>query len=137
MARHKNRFGTIAHVATGIVLSLKGYIKITDHHALVGSIILCFGLAIIGYVVYEKRQKIHSRHLVVAVHLFEGLALLFTTYVYINEGKTYIQYLTFAAAIGFFTGAFLLYRKTNKINFHAATITDQDQELIEEKMKEH
>ncbi|HUM48376.1 MAG TPA: hypothetical protein PLD84_15700 [Chitinophagales bacterium] len=110
----KHRYGTIAHVMTGAVLILKGYAKITDHYAGVGSMILCFGLVIIGYVIYESRRKSHSPLLVMAVHFFEGLALLFTTYVYIDEGKTYIQYLTLAAAIGFFVAVLIMYMRYKK-----------------------
>ena len=114
MAILKHKYGTIAHIMTGAVLILKGYAKITDHYAGVGSIILLFGLAIIGYVIYESRQKKHSPLLVIAVHFFEGLALLFTTYVYFDEGKTYIQYLTLAAAIGFFVAVFIMYKRYKK-----------------------
>ncbi len=108
------RFGTIAHLLTGFVLVLKGYAKITDHYPVTGSIILVFGLAIFGYVYYEKRQQLHSQHLQMLVHFFEGLALLFTTYVYIDEGKSYIQYVTFAAGIGMFVTVYILYRKQKK-----------------------
>ena len=113
------RFGTIAHLLTGFVLVLKGYAKITDHYPATGSIILLFGLAIFGYVYYEKRQRVHSPYLQMLVHFFEGLALLFTTYVYIDEGKTYIQYATLAAGIGMFVTVYILYKKQKKYSLHS------------------
>ncbi|MEO6167061.1 MAG: hypothetical protein ABIO46_07605 [Chitinophagales bacterium] len=118
MAMLKHRYGTIAHVMTGAVLILKGYAKITAHYAGVGSIILLLGIAIIAYVIYESQQKEHSKLLTIAVHFFEGLALLFTTYVYIEEGKTYIQYLTLAASIGFFVAVVIMYMKYKKSVHH-------------------
>lgn len=129
----KHKYGTIAHVMTGAVLILKGYTKLTDHYAGVGSIILLFGLAIIGYVIYESRQKKQSPLLAIAVHFFEGLALLFTTYVYFDEGKTYIQYLTLAASIGFFVAVIILYKRYKKSTAqtvsHLTVEKTADQEL--------
>lgn len=107
----KHKLGTMAHTVTGLALALKGYAKLTDHHAVIGSIILISGLSIIGYVLYERRQQTHSRLLGTGIHFLEGLALLFTSWVYFEEGKTYLPYVTMAAAIGFFVTVPLLYRR--------------------------
>lgn len=61
----------------------------------------------------------HSPYLQMLVHFFEGLALLFTTYVYIDEGKTYIQYATLAAGIGMFVTVYILYKKQKKYSLHS------------------
>lgn len=111
----KHKLGTLAHAVTGLALALKGYAKLTDHHAVIGSIILISGLTIMGYVLYDSRQQKHNKLLGTGIHFLEGLALLFTSWVYFEEGKTYLPYATLAAAIGFFATVPLLYRK-NRLN---------------------
>lgn len=113
----KQKLGAMAHAVTGFALFLKGYAKFTDHYAAIGSIIMLSGIVIIAFVIYENVKTIHSKKLVIAVHFFEGLALAFTTYVYFDEGKTYIPYFTMAAAIAFFVVAFILLRKAYAKSF--------------------
>lgn len=112
----KHKLRTLAHAVTGLALALKGYAKLTDHHAVIGSIILISGLTIIGYVLYDSRQQKHNRLLGTGIHFLEGLALLFTSWVYFEEGKTYLPYATLAAAIGFFVTVPVLYRKNRGMN---------------------
>ncbi len=121
-----HRFGTLAHALTGFALALKGYTKMTDHHAVIGGIILFSGLVIIGYVLYERKQKTHSRMLGVGIHFLEGLALLFTSWVYFEEGKTYLPYVTLIAAIGFFITVPFIYRKNKRLNNpHTTNLPEQ------------
>lgn len=116
----KHKYSTIAHLLTGFVLVLKGYTKITDHYPFTGSIILGLGLIIFAFVAYERRQKKHNPKLQMIAHFFEGMALLFTTYVYIDEGKNYLPYATAAAAIVLFVTVYILYKKQKKNTLNLA-----------------
>ena len=43
----------------------------------------------------------------ILIHLFEGLASLFTAYIFFEEGKKYLQYGFLLAAIGFFISVYV------------------------------
>jgi hypothetical protein len=45
---------------------------------------------------------------------FEGVALLFTSYIFFEEGKKYLPYVTLAASIGFFVSVVVIYIQTKK-----------------------
>ena len=72
----------IHHLIVGFFLTLKGIDKITTH-TLIGSLILMFGLTLIGYFIYQIKTKSDGNTLQILVHLFEALALLFIAYIYI------------------------------------------------------
>lgn len=106
----KNKLTSVQHLITGIFLLLKGYDKIEHHYYLPGGVIAGFGALILFYYWYVKRTKRSNHALQLLVHLFEGLALLFTAYIFYSEGKTYLPYVTLAAGIGFLT-AFCIHLK--------------------------
>ena len=110
MKAKKHILESIHHFIVGFFLILKGYDKMA-HHQLIGGVILAFGGIILIYFLYEMLAKKQSRTLKILVHLFEAIALLFTTYIFFKDGKTYLQYFTLAAAIGFFISVIVLFRK--------------------------
>lgn len=62
----------------------------------------------------------------VGIHFLEGLALLFTSWVYFEEGKTYLPYVTLIAAIGFFITVPFIYRKNKRLNNpHTTNLPEQ------------
>jgi CDP-diglyceride synthetase len=95
------------HLIVGFLLVTKGYEKIEHHFFLIGWIILLMGIAILGYFAYLKISKKENKVLQLIAHLFEGIALLLTAYVYFEEGKTYLPYIILIAGIGFLVATIL------------------------------
>ncbi len=103
----------IHHFILGVVLMLKGYDKFS-HHPITGGLILLFGIIIIVYFIYDLKVKNQGHVLKFLVHLFEGFALLFTSFVFFEEGKKYLPYFTLCASIIFFVWSFTIYFKQVK-----------------------
>jgi energy-coupling factor transporter transmembrane protein EcfT len=112
MAGKKQLVHSIHHLMTGLVLILKGIDKISHHHALLGGLILLFGLIILSFFVYTVSHKKHSEKLELVVHWFEALVSLFIAYILFKEGKNLLPYVFLLAALGFFIAIFIHYRKT-------------------------
>lgn len=89
---------------------MKGASKIS-HHAVIGSLILTFGVGILAFFFYAVFQKRHGDNLELMVRWFEALVSLFTAYIFFTEGKTLIQYVFLLAAIGFFISIFMFHKK--------------------------
>lgn len=104
---------SIHHLFVAIILLLKGFDKIQHHHSFIGWTILLFGLVILVYFIFIKLAKKPHSLLKLFIHLFESIALFLTSYVYFQEGKTFLPYVTLIAAIGFLI-ATLLHLKGNK-----------------------
>ena len=115
MKNKKHILEALHHFIVGFFLTIKGFDKFTHHH-LIGGIIFTFGIIILLYFLYEISAKKQGRTLKLLVHLFEGLALLFTSYIFFEDGKTYLPYITLTASIGFFISVFVIYIKTRKTN---------------------
>ncbi len=113
MSGKKTVIEAFHHVLLGCLLTLKGIDKIA-HHPFIGGVILCFGLILIGYFIYIIRRKSVNKTLSLMAHTFEGMAILLITYVLLQEGKTYLPYVTFAAAIGCFVAVVVIYRKAER-----------------------
>lgn len=108
MAGDRHKIKHVYHLVIGLTLILKGWEKIEHHYAVLGAILVLFGLITLFYCVLLLRGA-HwvGRRLHLGAHLFEALAMLFTSYVFFRDGKHYIQYVTLLAALGFF-GSFLI-----------------------------
>ena len=97
----KNKIlSSVHHLLIGFALTLKGLDKVS-HHPIIGSIILLFGLIILGYFLYIVIKKHTDKKLVYIIHWFEAIASLFTAYVFFKEGATYLPYAFLLAAAGF------------------------------------
>jgi hypothetical protein len=90
----------IHHLIIGVLLILKGVDKYSDHQ-FIGGCIVFMGTVIILYFMFDLIWKKEGIVLKSFVHLFEGLALFFTAYVYYKEGKTYLPYITWLASLVF------------------------------------
>ena len=113
----KNRQAYI-HIIIAVILIIKGFGKMSHHYFLIGGFVLLSGVCIIGYVMYERNKETHSPIRNIFVHLCEALMMLFVTYIYINEGTTYIKYFTFVISMILFINAFVHYQKLEKSNVH-------------------
>ncbi len=108
--RHK--LEALSHLIVGILLFTKGYDKLSHHFVVTGIIIMAMSLFIFGYFIYLLRiKKVHDKKLELLVHLAEGIALLFTTYVYWETGKKYLPYATGVAGIAYLVVAVVRWRK--------------------------
>jgi presenilin-like A22 family membrane protease len=110
----KHKLRSIQHLITGIFLLLKGCDKVEHNYLLIGWVILGMGIAVVSYYLFLKMTNNNNSLLNMLVHLFEGIALLFTTYVFIKEGKTYLPYVTLLAGIGFLVAVVVHWVKHNK-----------------------
>lgn len=113
----KKQLLSIHHFVVSIILMTKGYDKIQHHHSIIGWSILLSGIMVLLYFVYIKcSQKPHAT-LGIITHLFESIALFLTTYVYFQEGKTMLPYVTLTAAIGFLIATILHVKRYKKHSF--------------------
>lgn len=106
MATRNKLLSLIHHLIISVALLLKGYDKFS-HHKLFGGLIFCFGVVILVYFVYVLLKQKENRTMHILIHLFEGLASLFTAYIFFEEGKRYLQYIFILAAIGFFISVYV------------------------------
>lgn len=90
---------------------MKGITKLEHPEALfVGVLFFLTGLVIIiGAIIHDYVEK-KIGHIKPYIFLFEGIVFIILGYVYITEGKHYLQYGCFIAATGFMT-AFFVHRK--------------------------
>jgi FtsH-binding integral membrane protein len=97
----KKQLLSFHHFIVAVILMTKGFDKIQHHHSFIGWTILLLGLIVLIYFIFIKVSKKPHALLVLIIHLFESLALFLTTYVYFQEGKTFLPYVTLIAGIGF------------------------------------
>ena len=97
----KSNLFSIQHILVALVLIPKGIDKIEHHHIFIGWMILLMGTIILGYFVYQKITQTKNHFLLIGIHLFESISLFLTSYVYFEEGKKFLPYVTLIAAIGF------------------------------------
>jgi hypothetical protein len=97
----KTNLLSIQHLFVALILIPKGYDKIEHHYNLIGWFIMLMGIIVLIYFFYQKIIKTKSHFLLIAVHLFESVALFLTSYVYFEEGKRFLPYITIIAGIGF------------------------------------
>jgi tryptophan-rich sensory protein len=109
----KTKILSIQHLFVALILIPKGYDKIEHHYSLIGWIILFMGLIIFVYFVYQKLTKTKNHLLAIGVHLFESIALFLTSYVYFEERKRFLPYITIIAGIGFLIATIIHITKIN------------------------
>ncbi|WP_439505478.1 hypothetical protein [Sediminibacterium sp.] len=98
---------SIHHFFVAIILMAKGFDKIQHHHSFIGWTILILGIISLIYFIFIKLSKKPHSLLELIIHLFESIALFLTTYIYFQEGKTLLPYVTLIAGIGFLIATFI------------------------------
>jgi TRAP-type uncharacterized transport system fused permease subunit len=112
--KNKKEFLESFHsVIIGFFLTVEGFDKFTNHR-FIGGLILVFGILILLYFLYNILTKRESALLKLIVHLSEGIALSFTSYIFFKEGKIYLPYITLLASVGFFISVVILLIKAEK-----------------------
>jgi FtsH-binding integral membrane protein len=103
----KKQLLSIHHSIVAFILITKGFDKIQNHHSFIGWTILLLGIIILIYFIFIKLSRKKHSLLELIIHLFESTALFLTTYVYFQEGKTLLPYVTLIAGIGFLIATFI------------------------------
>ncbi len=102
----KEQLLSIHHFFVALILITKGFDKIQHHHSFAGWTILLFGIIVLVYFIFIKLSKKSHSLLELIIHFFESIALFLTTYVYFQEGKSLLPYVTLIAGIGFLIATF-------------------------------
>lgn len=113
MSGKRHLLHSIHHFITGAVLIIKGIDKIS-HHAIIGSLILLFGVLIFSFFIYTVSKKQHNQHnqnLELMVRWLEALVALFMAYIFFTEGKTLLPYVFLLASVGFFISIYVFHKK--------------------------
>lgn len=92
----------ITHTLTGITVALKGIDKIENIEKFwFGLILILIGLGILALGIFHHQIEHKIRNAKAIVFLAESFVLSLVGYLYLHEHKTYIQYVCFAASLGF------------------------------------
>lgn len=113
MVKNKKLLHSFHHFLIGCLLILKGFDKFS-HHNIIGTLILIFGIIILGYFIYSMVRKRENKNLGLIVHIFEAMVGVFTTYIFFKEGKVYLPYLSLLATIGFSIAVYVSWVKLKK-----------------------
>jgi hypothetical protein len=112
MKIRKHLLESIHHFIIGFFLIFKGFDKFY-HYKIIGSVIFILGIIFLIYFFYDNLKANSGKSLRVLVHLFEGFAMLLTTYIFYHDEKEYLPVITLIAAIGFFLSAYLINSRQN------------------------
>lgn len=106
------RLESMAHYLAAFVIIMKGLDKIEAPGKLgYGIVLLIIGvLIVLGTIFHHKAEKI-LHHFKAYVFVFEFIVMSIVGYLYMKEGKQYIQYVCFATAIMFVVATFIYIRK--------------------------
>jgi hypothetical protein len=110
----KNKLLSIYHFIVAVILMSKGFDKIQHHHNFIGWTILLLGFIVLSYFIFIKLSKKAHSFLEIVIHFFESIALFLTTYIYFQEGKSFLPYVTMIASIGFLIATIIHLKGHNK-----------------------
>ncbi|MBK6275861.1 MAG: hypothetical protein IPF58_14755 [Saprospirales bacterium] len=97
----KSNLFSIQHILVALVLIPKGLDKIEHHHIFYWLDDSINGNNYFRLLYLSKITKTKNHFLLIGIHLFESISLFLTSYVYFEEGKKFLPYVTLIAAIGF------------------------------------
>lgn len=103
----KSKLLSIHHFIVSVILISKGFNKIQHHHSFIGWTILLLGIIVLSYFIFVKLTKKPHSTLEVIIHFFESMALFLTSYIYFQDGKSFLPYVTLIAGIGFLVATFI------------------------------
>ena len=103
----KSKLLSIHHFIVSVILISKGFNKIQHHHSFIGWTILLLGIIVLSYFIFVKLVKKPHSTLDVIIHFFESMALFLTSYIYFQDGKSFLPYVTLIAGIGFLVATFI------------------------------
>ena len=100
--KRAHRFETITHYLTAFVVFMKGLDKVAmPGKMLYGITFLMIAALIIFGTVFHHRFERHLKHFKGFVFVFEAIVMGVVGYLYLKEGKQYIQYVCFLTAVAY------------------------------------
>ena len=115
MATRKHILHSVHHFLAGALLILKGITKFGQEKPAVATLFILFGIIILVYFIYVLAKRSELRGLNITIHVLEGIAALFTAYIFYVEGATYLPYLFLLAALGFFISAYVTITRKERL----------------------
>jgi FtsH-binding integral membrane protein len=97
----KSKLISTHHFIVVVILITKGFDKIQHHYSFIGWTILLLGIIVLSCLIFIKLSKKPHSTLELIIHFFESIALFLTAYVYFQEGKSLLPYVTMVAGVGF------------------------------------
>jgi len=111
-AKRAQRLENVGHYLTAFVVFLKGIDKVgTPGKGLYATIFLLIAAAIVFGTVFHHKFERHLKHFKAFVFIFEGVVMAIVGYLYMKEGKQYVQFACFMASIVFFVATVIYFRK--------------------------
>jgi predicted MFS family arabinose efflux permease len=106
----------MTHYLTALVIIMKGLDKLgVPGKTWVSVIFLLMGILIVlGTIFHHKAEKL-LRHFKAYVFAFEAIAMAVVGYLYLKDGKQFIQYVCFAASIMFVIALVVYFRRRKKL----------------------
>jgi len=105
----------ISHIVTGLVVILKGIDKIGYPEKLwLAIMLILIGGIILSIGVFHHQIEPRLRNVKALVFICEGVVMGIVGYIYMHDGKSYIQYVCFVASIGFLVATLITLFKKKK-----------------------
>jgi uncharacterized membrane protein YedE/YeeE len=118
-SKRNARLESIAHYMTAIVVFMKGLDKIDRPGKLLYAIIfMVIGVLIVLGTVFHHRFERHLRHFKGFVLIFEAIVMAIVGYLYMKDGKQYIQYACFLTSIGFIIATIIYFTRPKSAAHH-------------------
>lgn len=108
----------VTHYLTALVVLLKGIDKLDAGKMFFGMFFVAVGLFIVFGTIFHHRFERALRNFKGYVFLLESIVSIMVGYVYLKDGKNFIQYIFFAAALMFLIAAIIHFRKTKSSPSH-------------------
>jgi hypothetical protein len=114
MKNRKHLLESLHFFLIGFLITTEGFEELHSH-AIIGGLMLLFGITLLLYFIYVQIKKKQGFNLKIMAHLFEAVVLLFISYILFKEEKTYIPYINLAASFGMFISIAVLFYRRKKI----------------------
>lgn len=106
---------TIAHYLTAFVVLLKGFDKVqVDGKGTYGIILIVIGVLIVLGTVFHHRAEKYLKHFKPMVFILEAIVMAIVGYLYMKDGKQFIQYVCFATSVVFVVATIIYFSKVNQ-----------------------
>jgi hypothetical protein len=113
------RIEAAVHYLTAFVVFMKGIDKIeTPGKTVFGLIFIAIALLIVFGTIFHHRFERLLKYFKTYTFIFEAIVWSIMGYLYLKEGRNYIQYACFFAAIGYFIVGLFFIRKTKSLTTH-------------------
>ena len=106
----------ITHYLTAFIIILKGFDKIENPEKVAYAIVfLVIGTCIILGTIFHHKAKRLFKHFKAYVFALEAVVMSLVGYLFMSEGKQFIQYVCFASVVGFVIALVVYIRKSKRM----------------------